>query len=59
MNSQVRDHQKTETLFETETANGKDQGLKDYANKYLPHIRMHLENAIEIRSALPANNPGD
>jgi putative membrane protein len=52
MNSQVRDHQTTEALFETEITGGSDPQIKGYASKYLPHIQMHLEEADSISNAL-------
>jgi putative membrane protein len=52
MNSQVKDHEKTIALFQSEIANGKDQEVKDYARKYLPHIQMHHHKADSIRNTL-------
>jgi putative membrane protein len=40
IHSQVKDHK--------ELSKGKDQDLKDYANKYLPAIQMHLHHADTI-----------
>ncbi|WP_159453583.1 DUF4142 domain-containing protein [Ohtaekwangia koreensis] len=37
IHSQIKDHEKTETLFETEASNGKEQRLINYANN-LYHI---------------------
>lgn len=54
MRSQVTDHQKTLTLFQTEQSGGKDQRLKNYATKYLPHIQEHLDKADSISSAIGA-----
>ncbi|HYE55997.1 MAG TPA: DUF4142 domain-containing protein [Chitinophagaceae bacterium] len=48
MNSQVMDHQRTVQLFENEINNGNDRRLIEYANKYLPHIRMHLHKADSL-----------
>jgi putative membrane protein len=50
--SQIRDHQKVITMFETEIQNGKHEGVKGYANRYLPHIRMHLATADSIKTML-------
>jgi putative membrane protein len=47
---QVTDHQAAETLFKDEINNGKNADVKNYANKYLPHIQMHLTKAISISS---------
>jgi putative membrane protein len=52
MNSQVKDHAKTIALFQSEITNGKDQEVKDYARKYLPHIQMHHHKADSIRRTL-------
>jgi putative membrane protein len=52
MNGQVKDHQATRGLFETEISAGADQDIQDYANKYLPHIQMHLDEAISISNEL-------
>lgn len=50
INSQVKGHAEAETLFESETSNGKSR-LKNYAEK-LPHIRMHLQKADSIQTVL-------
>jgi putative membrane protein len=52
MNSQIKDHQKAIALFQTEISNGKDQQVKEYARKYLPHIQMHHHKADSIRKTL-------
>jgi putative membrane protein len=48
MNSQVMDHQNTVNLFEMEISSGQRRQVIDYANKYLPHIRMHLQMADSL-----------
>jgi putative membrane protein len=45
IHSQVKDHKEVISLFQEEISKGKDQDLKDYANKYLPGIQMHLHRA--------------
>jgi putative membrane protein len=45
IHSQVKDHLEVINLFQEELNKGKDQDLKDYANKYLPAIQMHLHRA--------------
>jgi putative membrane protein len=55
---QVRDHQNTISLFEAESQNGNEQRLKDYANKYLPAIRMHLQKADSISQTLSPDGSG-
>lgn len=52
MRSQVKDHAATVTLFQNEATGGRDQDVKNYANKYLPHVQMHLDEAEEILSEL-------
>jgi putative membrane protein len=49
INSQVTAHKNTIALFESEASNGYDQRLRNYANKYLPGIRMHLRVADSLR----------
>jgi putative membrane protein len=41
LKSQVKDHIEAIALFEQEASGGREQKLKDYASKYLPHLRMH------------------
>jgi putative membrane protein len=52
INSQVKGHQEAEALFESETTKGKEERLKNYASKTLPHIRMHLTKADSIQTVL-------
>jgi putative membrane protein len=52
MRSQVKDHEKTIALFETEITSGTDEQVKAYANKYLPHIEMHHHKADSILNSL-------
>jgi putative membrane protein len=48
MKSQVMDHDAALQLFQQEAANGENQKLRDYANKYVPHIMMHKQMADSI-----------
>lgn len=48
MRNMVVDHQNTASLFQNEISNGRDEGVKNYARKYLPHVQMHLNEAEEI-----------
>jgi len=57
--SQISDHQKAIALFQAELDSGSRQDIKNYANKYLPHIRMHLTSADSIASALRAKHNMD
>jgi putative membrane protein len=52
MNSQVKDHLKTLTLFQTEMNAGNQSSIRNYANTYEPHIMMHLQRADSIRQTL-------
>lgn len=51
MHGQVADHNTTITNFQVELTNGRHNAVKDYANKYLPHIQMHLQQADSIANA--------
>jgi putative membrane protein len=46
--SQLNDHQTAIDLFTQEAMNGENKKLRDYANKYLPHIKMHKMVADSI-----------
>jgi putative membrane protein len=59
INSQVKDHRKAIALFQQESANGKDNGLKGYANDKLPHLQEHLQLALQLQSSLMADNDGN
>ncbi|MFL5811747.1 MAG: DUF4142 domain-containing protein [Flavisolibacter sp.] len=48
MHSQVKDHQKTLTIFQNELNSGNHQQVKSYANQYLPHIQMHTQKADSL-----------
>jgi putative membrane protein len=50
INSQVNDHHTAISLFESEASSGYDQRLRNYANKYLPGLRMHLHMADSIKA---------
>lgn len=52
INSQVKDHQKTITLFQNEISDGNSDSVQNYATKYLPHIQMHLQTADSLSSKL-------
>jgi putative membrane protein len=52
MNSQVKDHLNTLTLFQTEVYGGRNESIKGYAIKYAPHIQMHLIKADSVRAAI-------
>ena len=50
--AQIRDHLITINLFEFELATGNNQQIKNYANKYLPVIQMHLQEAQSIQQRI-------
>jgi putative membrane protein len=52
MNSQVMDHQKTLTIFQTENSSGNNQSVRNYSNTYTPHIQMHLRMADSLSRTL-------
>src|SRR5262249_4402625 len=41
----VEDHDKAVQMFEAQAKQGKDAGLKAFANEYLPRLRDHLQDA--------------
>jgi putative membrane protein len=52
INSQVKDHQKTLIIFQSEINDGDNSNVKNYANTYLPHIQMHLQKADSFSRTL-------
>jgi putative membrane protein len=48
INSQIKDHQKVLNIFQNEVNNGNNDSVLNYANKYLPHIQMHLQMADSL-----------
>lgn len=50
--SQIEDHHNTQDLFQTEINQGQDQDLKNYANKYLPHINSHYANIVRLKDSI-------
>ncbi|MGZ3845416.1 MAG: DUF4142 domain-containing protein [Flavisolibacter sp.] len=52
INSQLRDHQNTLTIFQTEISGGNNSSVKNYANMYVSHIQMHLQKADSLSRAL-------
>jgi putative membrane protein len=50
--SQINDHTNAITMFQLEINNGKAVQAKNYANKYLSHIKMHLQRADSIAKML-------
>ena len=52
INAQVKDHAKTVILFQSEMAGGQNQDVKNFANKLLPSIQMHLTTAQTLQKGL-------
>ncbi|MFL5810805.1 MAG: DUF4142 domain-containing protein [Flavisolibacter sp.] len=52
MHSQVNDHLKTLTIFQSEIYSGSNQTIRGYATQYQPHIQMHLQMADSITRRL-------
>jgi putative membrane protein len=59
MSSQIVDHQMTIATFETEISSGTVDRVKTYANKYLPHIEMHFQQADSIKNVIIASHNAD
>lgn len=45
---QVKDHEEAIKLFEREAKDGKDEDLKAFADKHLPHLKEHLKMAKQL-----------
>jgi putative membrane protein len=52
MHTQVTDHQNTLSMFQTEQNDGQHEDVTDYADRYRPHIEMHLQRADSIATNL-------
>jgi putative membrane protein len=52
MDGQLKDHKEAVSLFEKESKSGKDEDLKAWAGKTLPHLREHLKMAQEAHKNL-------
>jgi len=52
MNHMLKDHEEGVALFEKEMRNGKDAGLKAFAEKTLPTLKQHLQMARTISESL-------
>jgi putative membrane protein len=52
INGDIQTHQQTISLFQTQLNNGSNQQLKDYVNKYLPHLQLQLHMADSIKTIL-------
>lgn len=49
---QISDHQNAISTFQQEVNEGNRSEVVDYANKYLPKLKMHLQMADSIASAM-------
>jgi putative membrane protein len=58
ISSQIMAHQDVVDMFQTATTNSTDARVKAFANKYLPHVEAHLEQADSIQTVITANNSG-
>ena len=52
MAGQVKSHEQGVALFEKQSKGGMDEGLKNFAEKTLPTLKMHLKMAKEIKDKL-------
>jgi len=52
INSQVRDHTTTIAIFQTELSSGNNQQVINYAQRNLPVIQMHLQEAQRIQQQI-------
>jgi putative membrane protein len=48
LNGQVKDHEDAIRLFEAESKNGNDEGLKAWASKALPTLREHQKTVRDL-----------
>lgn len=58
MRGQVKDHEKTVALFEREAQQGKDAEAKAWAEKTLPTLREHLQQARDLATKTGATVAG-
>lgn len=52
MGAQVRDHMTAISIFQLELSSGNNYEVRNYANKYLPIIQMHLQDAQNIQQQI-------
>lgn len=48
MEGMVKDHEEAVKLFEHESKDGKDEGIKQWAGQKLPTLKQHLEMARKV-----------
>lgn len=59
MATQIRMHEHAITRFQTATTNATDMRVKAYANKHLPTLQEHRQQADSIQVAVMSNNATD
>ncbi len=57
--SQVTAHERAVQLFQRGRDNGRNPVVRNYIDKYLPKIEMHLEMADSIKTVLPGRQDED
>lgn len=55
INLQLHDYQETLALFNKEISAGTEQQVKEYAEKFLPDLKTHLQRAQDIANQLETN----
>jgi predicted outer membrane protein len=55
IDTQVSSHKETIELFQQEISSGKNAQLRQFAQKNLPLIKKHLQEALAIQTALKSN----
>jgi putative membrane protein len=56
---QVKDHEAAVALFERQAKDGKDEDLKSWAKKTLPHLKQHLKMARELHKKVGGDKRKD
>ena len=59
LRSQMRVHEAAISAFEASATNATDMRVKAYANKYLPELEEHLQQADSIDAVVVADNTAD
>lgn len=54
INEQVKSHDETIQNFEKAASGAKDVDVKNFANKYLPALRMHRQHAGQVKGVTDA-----
>jgi len=56
---QVKDHEAAVDLFKRQSKDGKDDDLKAFAKKHLPHLKEHLKMAKDLNDKVGKGNNKD